>query len=38
MLYKFWQFVKNPFKYVRTRRLIKKRLEELTKRDPFIYK
>ena len=38
MLYKLIQFLKNPIKYVQHRKLINKRLEELRKRDPFIYK
>lgn len=33
-----WQFIKNPFRYIQTRRLIKKRLAQLQERDPFIYK
>lgn len=38
MFYKIWQFIKNPFKYIEDRKLLKARLEELRKRDPFIYK
>lgn len=38
MLYKLWQFIKNPFRYIKERNAFNKRLEELRKRDPFIYK
>ncbi len=33
-MYKIWQFIKNPFKFIRTQR----RLKELKERDPYIYK
>ena len=38
MLYKLIQFLKNPYRYIKNRQAINKRLEELRKRDPFIYK
>lgn len=38
MLHKIFQFLKNPFKYMRNKRAVNKRLDELRKRDPFIYK
>jgi hypothetical protein len=38
MLYNFFQFLKNPLKYIRNKKRINNRLEELRKRDPFIYK
>jgi hypothetical protein len=38
MFYKIIEFLKNPFKYFQQRKLLKQRLEELRKRDPFIYK
>lgn len=38
MLYKLIQFLKNPYRYIQTRREVKQRLDELRKRDPFIYK
>jgi hypothetical protein len=34
MFYELWQFIKNPLAYLRMR----KRIKELRKRDPFIYK
>ena len=38
MFSNFWQFIKNPIRYIKEQRQFKKRLEELRKRDPFIYK
>jgi hypothetical protein len=38
MLYNLIQFLKNPYRYIQHRRQVKKRLEELRNRDPFIYK
>jgi hypothetical protein len=38
MFYKIWQFIKNPVGYFQDRNRVKRRLEELRKRDPFIYK
>jgi hypothetical protein len=38
MLHKFFQFLKNPIAYIRNKKRINNRLEELRKRDPFIYK
>jgi hypothetical protein len=32
------QFLKNPYRWYQERKAFKKRLEELRKRDPFIYK
>lgn len=37
-MYNFLQFLKNPIRWYRERRHLKQRLEELRKRDPFIYK
>jgi hypothetical protein len=37
-MHNFLQFLKNPLEWYRERKLIKQRLEELRKRDPFIYK
>jgi hypothetical protein len=34
----FWNFLRNPVKWYRERKEWKKRLEELRRRDPFIYK
>jgi len=34
----FLRFLKNPWRWYIERREFKKRLEELRKRDPFIYK
>jgi len=31
-------FLRNPFRWYKERRAFKKRMEELRKRDPFIYK
>lgn len=31
-------FLKNPIRWYKERRAMKKRLDELKKRDPFIYK
>jgi hypothetical protein len=33
-----YKFLKNPFQWYRERKAFKQRLEELRKRDPFIYK
>lgn len=38
MFHNFLKFIKNPIRYIQERRAIKKRIEELRKRDPFIYK
>jgi len=37
-MYEFWNFLQNPIKWYKERKEWKKRLEELRKRDPFIYK
>jgi len=34
----FLYFLQNPLRWYRERQAFKKRLEELRKRDPFIYK
>lgn len=34
MFQKLWKFIRNPLEYFRQR----KRMQELRKRDPFIYK
>lgn len=33
-----WDFILSPWYWWRDKRAIKKRMEELRKRDPFIYK
>ena len=33
-----WMWIRHPIESYKERRLLKKRLEELRKRDPFIYK
>ena len=33
-----WQFLKNPWRWYKDRQALKKRIEELRARDPFIYK
>lgn len=38
MLHKLWQFIKNPVAYIQNRRALKRRLDELRNRDPYIYK
>ena len=35
---KFWEWIATPYRRYKERRAIKKRLEELKKSDPFIYK
>jgi len=34
----FLNFLKNPFRWYKEHRAFKKRMAELRKRDPFIYK
>jgi hypothetical protein len=34
----FLYFLKNPLRWYRERQAFKKRIEEMRKRDPFIYK
>ena len=38
LLSKIWGFITWPYTEYKRRRELKKRLEELRKRDPFIYK
>lgn len=35
---KLWYWITFPYQYYQERRRIKQRIEELRKRDPFIYK
>jgi len=37
-MHNFLQFLKNPYRWYVNRKLLKKRLEDLRNRDPFIYK
>jgi hypothetical protein len=37
-MYYIIQFLKNPWQWYKNRQGLKKRLEELRERDPFIYK
>lgn len=37
-LKKIWEIIKTPYTKWKEHRELKKRLEELKKRDPFIYK
>ena len=37
-LKKFWEWLKTPYVKYKERQALKKRLEELKKQDPFIYK
>lgn len=37
-LRELWMWIRHPIQSYRYRQEIKKRIEELTKRDPFIYK
>ena len=34
----FLKFIKNPWKWYQDRKVFRKRMKELRKRDPFIYK
>ena len=34
----FLRFLKNPWRWYKNRQAFKRKLEELRKRDPFIYK
>lgn len=38
VLKKIWKWIKTPYTSWQEKRRFKKRLEELRKRDPFIYK
>jgi|LauGreDrversion4_2_1035121.scaffolds.fasta_scaffold43322_4 hypothetical protein len=38
MFKKLWYYITFPYQYLQERKRIKARLEELRKRDPFIYK
>lgn len=38
MIKKLWYYVSYPYQWYKERQRIKKRIEELRKRDPFIYK
>jgi hypothetical protein len=35
---KIWYFLTYPYQWYKKRKMLNKRLEELRKRDPFIYK
>jgi hypothetical protein len=37
-LKRFWEWLKTPYYKYKEHRELKKRIEELRKRDPFIYK
>jgi hypothetical protein len=37
-LKKFWAWIKTPYTKYKEKQEFKKRLEEMRKRDPFIYK
>lgn len=37
-LTRIWNFITYPYQRYQDRQMIKKRLEELRKQDPFIYK
>jgi hypothetical protein len=38
MFKKLWYYITLPYQHLKERKRIKARLEELRKRDPFIYK
>jgi len=38
LMYSILQFLKNPWRWYKNRQSLKKRLQELRERDPFIYK
>ena len=35
---KFWEWITTPYTNWKRERMLKKKIEELKKRDPFIYK
>jgi len=35
---KFWEWITTPYANWKRERMLKKKIEELKKRDPFIYK
>jgi len=37
-LKKFWEWLKTPYTKYKEKKAFEKRMEELKKRDPFIYK